>query len=343
MVNVEKDENTYGGKLFDVLPFFNFVLSFLIVMHHSFNINVDYNANVKSFSWVCERFFYNLSECAVPIFFFLSAMLFYRNYDGTIENYKKKLKKRVNSILVPYLIFNILGYIKHLLVSRDPFRVYNLARSIVFSDTMPLWFLRELFILVLLAPLICFLKKKLKLVVMLILLIITFIISGGISYRSFAYWFPIYFLGVLCKEKDVLSIVQWIQRKNLQYCLLAMVCIAAWILPNTVGSMDYLGNLIFYCFRIFSVLIGVLLLGTLMIKKPKIYWFMNYSFWVYCVHFPFISFITVIIRRITLGGNDFYTIQYFLTVVLVYIFSVLSGYIIKKFMPNIWNILNGCR
>lgn len=78
------------SKLYQCLPFVNLVLSLLIVMHHSCTIDVSYNANVRNFVWCIQRYIYNLSECAVPVFFYISGMLFYRNYDNKMEQYKKK-------------------------------------------------------------------------------------------------------------------------------------------------------------------------------------------------------------------------------------------------------------
>lgn len=147
-------------EFFNYLPYINFILSIMIVMHHSFNINVDYNTEIKGIDWALERFFYNISECAVPIFFFISAILFYRNYEGTKKDYFYKVKKRIGSILIPYVIFNTIGYLKHVLFSHDSFTIIGLLKSIAISDTMPLWFLRELFILVLLTPIIFRIRRR---------------------------------------------------------------------------------------------------------------------------------------------------------------------------------------
>lgn len=103
------------------LPLINFILSLLIVFHHSFTSNVDYTGSysIGAYGWqiAVERFMYNFSECAVPIFFFLSAYLFYRSFDGSWSQYKAKISRRIFSLFVPYVLFCTLGYIKHLAVS----------------------------------------------------------------------------------------------------------------------------------------------------------------------------------------------------------------------------------
>lgn len=104
------------------LPFVNFILSLLIVFHHSFTTNVDFTGSysIGAYGWqvAAERYMYNLSECAVPIFYFLSAYLFYRTFDGSLAQYKTKISRRFFSLFVPYVLFCTLGYIKHLAVSR---------------------------------------------------------------------------------------------------------------------------------------------------------------------------------------------------------------------------------
>ena len=96
-----------------ILPQINFLLSLLIVFHHGFISIVRYNGSFSPFSYgltvSIERYLYNISECAVPFFFFLSAYLFYRTYDGSWSQYLYKIKRRVWSLVIPYIIFGTKG------------------------------------------------------------------------------------------------------------------------------------------------------------------------------------------------------------------------------------------
>lgn len=98
------------------LPHLNFLLSLLIVFHHGFTMPVGFNGSYSPVSYglttAVERYMYNLSECAVPTFFFLSAYLFYRSFDGTWMQYVQKMKRRFWSLVVPYVIFCTIGYCK---------------------------------------------------------------------------------------------------------------------------------------------------------------------------------------------------------------------------------------
>ncbi len=111
----------YKEKLINVLTSVNFLLSFLIVFHHAFTVDVDYVGSFSLFAYrgdvAFQRFMYNLSECAVPVFFFISAFLFYRTFDGAIAKYKEKIYRRFWSLFIPYVIFCSFGYIKHLIAT----------------------------------------------------------------------------------------------------------------------------------------------------------------------------------------------------------------------------------
>lgn len=337
------EENYFYGKL----PYIDFVLSLMIVMHHSFNIDIDYNASLKGLDWGIERFFYNVSECAVPAFFFLSAVMFYRNYSGNKFDYLFKIRKRVYSLLVPYLIFNTLGYFKHIITSHESFALWGLIKSIITSDTMPLWFLRELFFLCLLAPIINKLRNHYFIIGGVTVIVGIFAMCGMIGYRSFLYWFPIYCIGA---SSSPLKLSQGntlkIKNKNFSITVAVAIIMFSWLLPNSVDGNQYLGNLMFYMFRLTSVFVLIITIGWIcqrktMTKTPS---FMRYSFWVYCVHFPLISLFQRGFQRIVINKSvGMNIIEYIATIAFAYVTAVFIAMALKKNMPFGWKILNGGR
>lgn len=74
----------------------SFILSISIVYIHSV-------WNVKnSLLTIVRLCFFNLQNICVPMFFFISGYLFYRNFSMDKLNYK--YKKRLKTLVVPYLI-----------------------------------------------------------------------------------------------------------------------------------------------------------------------------------------------------------------------------------------------
>ncbi len=131
---------------------------------------------------------------AVPLFFLISGFLFfYRTESFTAQVYGLKLKKRVRSLLLPYLLWNLL-FLSIALLSRlaMPDVVSNTVDYtpshclLSFWDTslytpnaandaghypinFPLWFIRDLMVMVLISPLLCFLLTKAHAIVPLVL------------------------------------------------------------------------------------------------------------------------------------------------------------------------------
>lgn len=120
-----------------------------------------------------EYFFSNeLLRFAVPMFFAISGFLFFFTYENTAKCYAKKLKSRARSLLVPYLIWTILSGLTVTILAQFPlFASLPIIKEKAYSWTsfymylinpsaFQLWFLQQLMIFVLLAPVLYFLIKK---------------------------------------------------------------------------------------------------------------------------------------------------------------------------------------
>lgn len=144
-----------------------------------------------------------LNDQSVPIYFFISGYVFFLGRDFAKEVYLHKLTNRVKSLLIPYIIWNAITilytYSLRLPIFSSFFPNINkdasdLSISTVLSffwncntDSMntaiypidgPLWFVRDLMILVLFTPLLYYLVKRTKAI---------FIVSTAIIWFLFAY------------------------------------------------------------------------------------------------------------------------------------------------------------
>ncbi len=103
-----------------------------------------------------------LGDIAVPAFFFVSGLLYFATYDGSPRCYARKLHSRIHSLVIPYLLWNLIGYftLAHLvhMVSKGDFLkcfwAVRVARRAVSSAPVdgPLYFLKWLVLLALAAP-----------------------------------------------------------------------------------------------------------------------------------------------------------------------------------------------
>ena len=52
-----------------------------------------------------------ITNTAVPFFFFVSGYYFLKEKKLTLENWKNKIKKRISTLLIPYILWNIIAII----------------------------------------------------------------------------------------------------------------------------------------------------------------------------------------------------------------------------------------
>ena len=133
----------------------------------------------RAFKYVTDLFSFNLGRVAVPAFFVLSGFFFFWSLD--LNEYKfswffTQWKKRIRSLLVPYLIWNLLMviaiFVKNALFIRMGFgadECYGYIRDMDVPEwfwggpiNYPLWYIRDLICLSLLAPLFYYLIRYVK-------------------------------------------------------------------------------------------------------------------------------------------------------------------------------------
>lgn len=132
-----------------------------------------------------------LTDLCVPLFFTLSGFLFFINFHASTgqDFFKKKIQKRISSLLIPYLIANaitlfmvlplkIIGVSQSFLESLDFLSIIK-CLTIDPIDS-PLWFIRDLMFTVLLSPLLYHLLKRTNGFVLLLLAIV-WIVDGDMD------------------------------------------------------------------------------------------------------------------------------------------------------------------
>lgn len=104
-----------------------------------------------------------ITEVCVPLFFLISGYLFFQNKKCfNTEFFIDKIRKRIRSLLIPYLIANIVT----LLIALLPIYLHlpsfvkhvdlcNILRVLTIQPIdAPLWFIRDLICLVFLSPIV---------------------------------------------------------------------------------------------------------------------------------------------------------------------------------------------
>lgn len=197
--------NKITKELSNRIVVINYILCFMIVCMHSLNKEVF---NIHSGGvFIFQKIIDSITASAVPCFFLLSGILFYRNAE--FKNIGRKLKGRMKSLCIPYVFWNaaffaiyailsridgISNYLNIKLVGIGP---YDIFHAIIKADFTPLWFVKNLIVYSILSPIILVtLYKKNKVINMILYLIMIAIAVGSKSkYGSAIYWMPVYYMG----------------------------------------------------------------------------------------------------------------------------------------------------
>lgn len=200
---------------------------------------------------------------SVPIYFFISGYVFFLNVDMTRQTYIRKLRNRSKSLLIPYIIWNSVAIAKtfifmlpclaflfrnpltladaHLSIKSLAYNYWDASRGLfsdtpatgdIFPEDYPLWFLRDLMIVVLFTPVIHFAIKKARIYAIIMLgaawLSCFFSPYGHHSQLLTAFFFFSWGAYMSISEKDMLAIFgKMFKASTISYlCLAAAYAIA---------------------------------------------------------------------------------------------------------------------
>lgn len=161
----------------EVISQLRFPMIVLVTFAHSYG-KVEEGFSLLASDWNTYEFLkllvsQTLVKVSMPVFFIMSGYLFFANVDKwDVATYKKKILRRIKTLLIPYLIWNLLMAIKLKAFSMSMFWVhwasagrqvdwFGREQLMTAPANMPLWFLRDLMVVSLLTPIIYILVRKL--------------------------------------------------------------------------------------------------------------------------------------------------------------------------------------
>ena len=353
------------------ISFLRFPLIVGVVFIHSNILVVKIQGEMIRFdNWPFVTFIMNLfstvfADVCVPLFFFISGFLFFYNSNFTKETYLVKLKKRIKTLLVPYLIWNFVGFVL-LLIYVHPkvlrfFPLLNNYRVDIISFlssfwvtnlpismsgpanpiNTPLWFIRDLMVLVVLSPIIWWLIKKTKVVFIIALGLIWFFTLGqyigfpGLCHQSL-FFFPLgAYFGI-----NQINFVENIQKYSwlpLFYIVLAII--------DALSDKDY-----YHIIHNSEILLGMaaaVYVSSYLLKKGKIAvndFLISASFFVYALHNLFLGKMTKFVVMLTKPESPVFVLLIYFLMPAIAILICLGLYkAIKRYSPTLCTLLTGGR
>ena len=317
-------------------------------------------------AFVMKLFSSVLADVCVPLFFFISGFLFFYYSEFSKESYLKKVKKRVSTLLVPYLIWNFVAFII-LLIQVHPkvVRFFPLLRDyrvdiVSFLSSFwvtnlpiqmsgpanpintPLWFVRDLIVLVLFSPIIWWLIRKTGFVFVTILGVIWFFTLGeyvgfpGLCHQSL-FFFP---LGAYFGIKHLTFVamsnrVIWIPYV---YIVIAIV--------DTL-SMDMQYSYLIHHISILLGMIAAVCISSSLMQEGKIQvntFLSGASFFVYALHNLFLGKMTKVILMGISPESPLLVLAIYFAMPLIAILICLGLYkLVNRYSPFLGGILTGGR
>lgn len=192
---------------YEVIRQLRFPMIVLVAFAHSYG-GVEEGFSLLTSEWNTYEFLkllisQTLVKVAMPVFFVMSGYLFFANVDvWNSKVYMTKIWRRIKTLLIPYLIWNLLMAIKLKSFSWSMFWVYwkpagvqidwfGQEQLMTAPANMPLWFLRDLMVVSLLIPIIYIIIRKLGLCLMGLLTILY--LSGVYAFIPGLSAYAIYF------------------------------------------------------------------------------------------------------------------------------------------------------
>lgn len=213
-----------------------------------------------------------LVKVAVPAFFIMSGYLFFANVEEfTKEIYWQKIRRRIKTLLIPYIIWNLMMAIK--LNSLG-----TILSGLWTPINMPLWFLRDLMIVTLATPILYILIKKLGWWLIAILFPIYLTGLFAIQPEPNPYAICFFTLGAILSIKKM-DLVETCMRYVKPALALSAILMIAMML--TYGSEVYMGLMLM--FRITSVVTIFGLAGNA--HKGQSPLFAEAAYFVYLSHY----------------------------------------------------------
>lgn len=330
----------------------------VVILHYSTTLIVDATGPLKV---ICIFFQEGVCRLAVPCFFFISGYLFFQQlqkWDWSI--WKKKIRRRIRTLLVPYLLWNLIDLIAYWLYSlahgnditliEHFFNVGGLrlfwsinggipisVRGIPLDG--PLWFIRDLMYFTVFSPLLYWFLTKTKQYGISIFCLV-FLCVPGILPEGFIFFLIGAFLQI---NDNNISKLLWPRR----YFLYFFACFFLITLSLFHDSM-YLGRLLKNLF-LFTGIGAVFCLSANFLLDEKI---TLLPFLIRSGFFIFSTHEILILRQLAIpislflfpeSGQIWSCIRFFLTPAITVFICLLLYYVMGVFFPRTTSILTGSR
>lgn len=381
--------NQNDTTLSNTIKYLRFPLTVGIILAHSnlgrlgFVVHgVQYGMNYPDWYYYFNVLFSEVLAClCVPTFFVVSGYLFFYKTDFDEKVYIQKLKKRFRTLMIPYLLWNLIALLvkatKMLPIFSSIFQnmgniefrfsLIRLFRTFFYDDgnsglfidhfqiihvttplpiNGPMWYVRDLIVIILLTPLIYWLTKKFKYWFIIGLAIYLYLfghlllpegsyLSLVIDYMFFFSWGAYYSIN----KQNLTSEMQ--KLKYVAYIFIPAIFIDLFTIDTKYNTYIFLPYIIIGIISIFIITSILMEKGKLHINNTLA----NCSFFVFALHSLILNDLGKLLFM-ACQLNDTPLVLLFLYIAIPTITIVICVWLYKllnKYLPTICGLLTGGR
>ena len=337
--------------------FISFLLSILVFFIHShFAQDIVSDRFISVVNHKVSYFFSrSITQFAVPMFFMMSGISFFKDYDN--KKYLTKIKARLFTLVIPYLLWNTIWMIWEIFNSYSfiakfstanvpyPLTLTSILKGIFFYGcNIPFWFIFDLIVFSFAAPLV-FLIIKNTYIGIISIIILSIVSLFGIHLPMDVFYYPMsivfYLMGALVGYHffDFASKKSSKPIQIASFIFLAAYILAKNIVPQEIHVDNYLTQTVVYTLAAFS-LWNVADIFIEQIKPKAIY---RRSFAVYAMHLPVAIVVLKIFSFCTPQTEWLEFPKFIIMVILTLAIINFVCAFLEKFAPKIYATLMGNR
>ncbi len=334
-----------------------------VVFLHAYAGNIETTTEISRSEGLSDLIQYLISKritrISVPLFFLISGYLFFLNFEWSLDNYIRKLSRRVHSLLIPFLFWNSLTLLLLVIAESIPavqiyfsgqnrqiysFEVFDYFNALLGINRFPIsyqfWFIRDLMIMVLLVPLLQLIFRTVP---------IPFLGLLGLLW-FFLIW-PIYMPSPAASLFFCLGAFFAFSGQNIfAFDRYGNIFISIYIAILVLLALTRENELNGYINRI-GILFGMasaLYISKLVLKiktlKSFLLWTSGCSFFVFAVHEPTLGIFRKLSYKLITPNSDITILAlYFIVPLAVISVSIMSYVTLKMIAPKFLSVISGGR
>lgn len=358
-----------GREAGDRITLFCFLLTLLVIYVHALNLGTAAGRPIEPVgtagAWfaAAEAVLSNLiGSVAVPGFFMISAYLFCRDLrpvylrdgiHGLAAAIAGKWRRRIRSLLLPFLLWNAIYYLIYVLFRGAPLSLPVFLSAVLDYRYNPVfWYMQQLILLTLLAPLCCLFAWNRYLRGLALFAALWLAVNYALLPMQFPFHivnedaFAYYLLGAMLGLDEQKTLERCGRRQAFALTAISavMAALAAGVLlcPKLweVSAVPLTATVIF---RLCTPLSLLYLLTLLRLPQHPLPAFMRINFFVYAVHFLLVRGLNHMLFLIVPAQAEILFVAYLLMPVFCFVICYFLSVILRRELPSLYGLLTGGR